>query len=176
MRLRVALAGTLAALAGTGQAADTATPKRYSPGVLPQALIAAAKHAMLSDINNGRSLCGEDRTVEAWLNDVVGGTAVSITWRGGGCELTNDLNPIDSGSHWCGGATIVPKGHPKEPADIEIYFDKPVSGKLGKAYAFRGENYDVDGLDYKRDWPSFESGYRQKYRKDFVPPETTDCD
>ena len=110
------------------------------------------------------------------LNDVVGGTAASITWRGGGCELTNDLNPIDSGSEACGGATIVPKGHPREPADIEIYFDKPVNGKLGKAYAFRGANYDVDGLDYKRDWPSFESGYRKKYRKDFVPSETTDCD
>ena len=46
----------------------------------------------------------------------------------------------------------------------------------GKAYAFRGVNYDVDGLDYKRDWPSFEYGYRQKYEQGFVWPEAADCD
>ena len=76
MRLCVALASVLAALAETGLSAGTATPKRHVPGVSHQALIAAAKHAMLSDINYGRPLCGEDRTVEVWLNDVVGGGAL----------------------------------------------------------------------------------------------------
>jgi len=131
---------------------------------------------MLSEVNYGRELCDGDRTIESWLKDVVGESAESIQWRGGKCKLTNELNPLDAGSEWCGGAVIVPKGHPKEPAAIEIYFEKPVAGKPGKAYAFRGENYDVDGLDYKRDWPSFEYGYRQKYEDGFQMPEVQDCD
>ena len=167
------------AFAAFGQAADADATKpktKSGRGVSDAALIAAAKSAMLSDISYGQSICGNDRTVEAWLNDVVGDTAEKIKWRGGACELTNDVNPMDGGSDWCGGATIWPKGHPKEPADIEIYFDKPTNGKPSKAYAFRGGNYDVDGFDYKRDWRSFEYGYRQKYRKDSAPPEPADCE
>ena len=149
-----------------------ATPR----GVTPAALIAAAKAAMLSDINYGRELCDGDRDVETWLKDVVGETAATVEWRGGACELTNDLNPLDAGSDWCGGATVVPKGHPKEPAAIEVYFEKPVNGKPGKPYAFRAVNYDVDGLDYKRDFLDFDYAYRQKYVPGFERPETRDCD
>ena len=171
----ILLAG-LAAATGQAVAKEKAARKAAPRGVTPAALIAATKAAMLSEIDYGRELCDGDRDVETWIKDVVGETAATIEWRGGPCELTNDLNPLDAGSDWCGGATIVPKGHAKEPAAIEVYFEKPVNGKPGKPYAFRGVNYDVDGLDYKRDWPSFEYGYRQKYEKGFVWPEAADCD
>jgi hypothetical protein len=167
------LAGVTAV--GSAAAKDKAA-KSPARGVSDAALIAAAKKAMLSEIDYGRELCDGDRDVETWLKDVTGETAARVEWRGGACELTNELNPLDAGSDWCGGATIVPKGHPKEPAEIEIYFEKPVAGKPGKPYAFRGVNYDVDGVDYKRDWPSFEYGYRQKYEKGFKAPEPADCD
>jgi hypothetical protein len=169
----------LAGLALTGPAVaaeKTKVAKSGTHGVSSAALIAAAKSAMLSEVNYGRELCDGDRDMETWLKDVVGETAASVEWRGGACELTNELNPLDAGSDWCGGALVIPKGHPKEPAVIEIYFEKPAAGKPGKAYAFRGVNYDVDGLDYKRDWPSFEYGYRQKYEKGFEMPEVQDCD
>jgi len=160
--------------AGAAQKAKGAKPAPR--GVSDASLAEAAKRAMLSEIDYGRELCDGDRDIQTWLNDVVGETAAKVEWRGGACELTNELNPLDAGSDWCGGATIIPKGHPKEPAAIEIYFDKPVSGKPGKAYAIRAVNYDVDGLDYKRDFLDFEYGYRQKYEKDFVRPEVEDCD
>jgi hypothetical protein len=172
--LACVVAGSMLLACGVVQAKGKGGKR--APGVSSAALIAAAKRAMLSAINYDRELCDADRDVETWLKDVVGDSAASIEWYGGKCELTNELNPLDAGSDWCGGATIIPKGHPKEPAAIEIYFEKPAGGKPGKAYAFRGVNYDVDGLDYKRDWPSFEYGYRQKYQKDFQPPEAGDCD
>jgi hypothetical protein len=161
----------------SGAAAAEKTVKKTSGrGVSSTTLIAAAKAAMLSEIDYGRELCDGDRNIETWLNDVTGETAAKIEWRGGACELTNELNPLDAGSDWCGGATIIPRGHAKEPAAIEIYFEKPANGKPGKAYAFRAVNYDVDGLDYKRDFLDFQYGYRQKYEKGFVRPEVQDCD
>lgn len=164
-------------LAAGGAAAGEKTAKKVpGRGVSSAALIAAAKAAMLSEIDYGRELCDGDRNIETWLKDVTGATAAKIEWRGGACELTNELNPLDAGSDWCAGATIIPKGHAKEPAAIEIYFEKPVNGKPGKAYAFRAVNHDVDGLDYKRDFLDFEYGYRQKYEKGFVRPEVQDCD
>jgi hypothetical protein len=157
-------------------AATKAANKGNTQHVPAADLAAAAKTTMLSEINYDRELCDADRSVEDWLKAVVGDTAERITWRGGSCDLANNLNPLDAGSKWCGGATIVPKGHPKEPAEIEVYFDKPVHGKPGKAYAFRGVNYDVDGLDYKRFFGDFEYGYRQKYEKGYQAPEQRDCD
>ena len=164
----------LANAAGAAQKSKGAKPA--ARGVSDAALAEAAKRAMLSEIDYGRELCDGDRDIETWLKDVVGETAAKVEWRGGACELTNELNPLDAGSDWCGGATIIPKGHAKEPAAIEIYFEKPVNGKPGKAYAIRAVNYDVDGLDYKRDFLDFEYGYRQKYETDFVRPEVQDCD
>ena len=170
------LLASLALANAAGAAPKAKSGKGASRGVADAVLADAAKHAMLSEIDYGRELCDGDRDIENWLKDVVGETAATIEWRGGKCELTNDLNPLDAGSDWCGGATIFPKGHAKEPAAIEIYFEKPVNGAAGKAYAFRAVNYDVDGLDYKRDFVDFEYGYRQKYEKDFVRPEPQDCD
>ena len=78
--------------------AKTPAKKNAVPKVSSAALIAAAKSAMLSEINYGRELCDADRPVEAWLSDVVGDTAASVTWRGGSCKLVSDLNPLDAGS------------------------------------------------------------------------------
>ena len=172
----VLLAG-LAAAGTAGAKGKAAKPAGHvGRGVSDAALIEAAKHAMLSEIDYGRELCDGDRSVETWVKDVTGETAQTIEWYGGACDLANDLNPLDAGSDWCGGAVITPKGHPQEQATIEVYFEKPVRGRPGKAYAFRGMNFDVDGPDYKRDWPSFEYGYRQKYQKGFQAPDPGDCD
>jgi hypothetical protein len=166
--------------AATTAHATAATPRKPAKKALhavpASALVAAAKSAMLSEIDYGRELCGPDRTVEAWLADVVGDTAERVTWRGGRCKLVNDLNPLDAGGEFCAGATIVPKNHPKEPAEIEVYFEQPANGKPGKPYAFRGVNYDVDGIDYKRAFADFEYGYRQKYRADTLPDPAPACD
>lgn len=153
-------------------ALQAAAPKR---GVSDAALAAGARSARIADVDYAREQCGDDRSVEAWLDDAVGDTAARITWRGGACELANEDNPLDSGSAWCGGATIVPKADPKHPAQIEVYFEKPVDGKPGKAYAFRAINHDVDGLDYKRDTRSFEIGYGQRFVEGYAAPED-DCD
>lgn len=143
-------------------------------GVSDAALAAAARSARVADIDYARGECGDGRTVEAWLDDAVGDTA-RVSWRGGACTLANPDNPIDAGSNWCGGAAIVPKKDPKHAASIEVYFEKPVDGKPGKAYAFRAVNHDVDGLDYKRDTRSFEIGYGQRFVDGYSAPED-DCD
>jgi hypothetical protein len=174
---RFLILGFIAAAAAHAIAATPPkSPRKASHAASPSALIAAAKAAMLSQIDYGRELCGPDRTVETWLADVIGDTASRITWRGGRCKLVSDLNPLDAGGEFCAGATIVPKGHPKEPAEIEVYFEKPAGGKPGKPYAFRGVNHDVDGIDYKRAFADFEYGYRQKYRAGTLPDPAPACD
>jgi hypothetical protein len=165
-----------AILVTSASVAKTPVKKNAVPKVSSAALIAAAKSAMLSEINYGRELCDTDRPVEVWLNDVVGDTAESIAWRGGSCKLVSDLNPLDAGSDWCVGATIVPKGHPNEPAEIEISFEKPVGGKPGKPYAFRSVDYDDDGPEYGRFFIEFDRAYRQRYVKGSDSPEARDCD
>lgn len=157
--------------------ARASKPANHSfPRVSQSALIEATKATMLSAIASGRELCDADRSVEAWLKDVVGDTGAHITWRGGGCLLTNKLNASDAGSKWCGGATIVPKDHPGEISRIEVYFEEPVGGKPGQAYAFRGFNYVEGGAEYVRFFPEFEYGYRQGYQQNFARPEQRDCD
>ena len=171
LRLALVLAAVLSATAAPPGVAKKPAPR----GIADAALAAAARNARLTDIDYTREHCPDTRNVEQWLRDAVGDTAARITWRGGACRLANPDNPIDSGSQWCGGATIVPKADPKHPAEIEVYFEKPVDGKPGKAYAFRAENHDVDGLDYKRDTRSFEVGYGQRFVDGYATPED-DCD
>jgi hypothetical protein len=158
------------ALLAPAQGALAATGR----GVGDAELARAARVARVADIDYVRGECGDERTVEAWLDDAVGDTA-RVTWRGGACTLANPGNPIDAGSKWCGGATIVPKKDPKHVASIEVYFEQPVDGKPGKAYAFRAVNHDLDGLDYKRDTRSFEIGYGQRFVDGYVAPGD-DCD
>lgn len=167
--LGILLAGVLpaACMAATG-------PGRSRAGIGAAALAAAARDARIADIDDARDRCGDARTVGRWLEEVVGDSAARIQWRGGSCLLANPDNPIDAGSRWCGGATIVPKKDPKHPARIEVYFEQPVGGRAGKAYAFRAENHDRDGLDYKRDTRSFEIGYGQRFVDGYVEPEE-DC-
>ena len=143
-------------------------------GVNDAALAAAARSARIADVDYARGQCGDERTIEAWLDDAVGDSA-RITWRGGACTLTNPDNPVDAGSNWCGGATIVPKKDPQHAASIEVYFEKPADGRPGQAYAFRAVNHDVDGLDYKRDTRSFEIGYGQRFVDGYAAPED-DCE
>ncbi len=166
----VVACGIALALSATPPSSQAASKR----GVSDAALAAAARSARVADVDYVRGECGDERSVEAWLDDAVGDTA-RVTWRGGACLLANPDNPIDSGSDWCGGATIVPNEDPKHPARIEVYFEKPVDGKPGKAYAFRAENHDVDGLDYKRDTRSFEIGYGQRFVDGYAAPED-DCD
>lgn len=161
----------LAVALSTASASPHAAAKR---GVSDATLAAAARSARVADVDTVRGECGDARSVEAWLDDAVGDTA-RVAWRGGACVLANPDNPIDAGSDWCGGATIVPKKDPTHPARIEVYFEKPVDGKPGKAYAFRAENHDVDGLDYKRDTRSFEIGYGERFVDGYAAPED-DCD
>ncbi len=151
-----------------------AAPVAAKHGVSDATLAAAARSARVADVDDMRRECGDLRSVETWLTDVVGDTA-RIRWRGGACVLANPDNPIDAGSRWCGGATIVPKKDPQHPARIEVYFEKPVAGRPGQAYAFRAENHDVDGLDYKRDTRSFGIGYGQRFVDGYTAP-TGDCD
>ena len=146
-----------------------------SHGVGHAALAAAARNARVADIDYDRGRCGDPRSVEQWLRDVVGDSAAKIAWRGGACVLANPDNPIDAGSRWCGGATIVPRKDPGHPARIEVYFEQPADGRPGKAYAFRAENHDLDGLDYKRDLRSFEIGYGQRFVAGYSVPED-DCE
>jgi len=88
-------------VATAADAAQKSKGGKLAPrGVADAALAEAAKRAMLSEIDYGRELCDGDRDIETWLKDVVGETAAKVEWRGGACELTNELNPLDAGSDW----------------------------------------------------------------------------
>ncbi len=149
-------------------------PDGMTHGISNRALAVAARNARLADIDDERNRCNDTRTVAQWLHEVVGNNA-RIQWRGGKCLLAFPGNPMDAGSKWCGGATIVPTKDPQHPARIEVYFEQPEKGKPGKAYAFRAENFDLDGLDYKRDTRSFEIGYGQRFIDGYVVTDG-DCD
>ena len=134
----------------------------YTHGVANAALVAAAKATTLKAIDYDEERCRNQRTVEAWLRELTVGNATAVVWTGGPCALSNDLNPIDSGSSWCAQATIRLK-HPKTRNDqptAEVYFEKPVRGRPGKAYAFRGEMLAADGEDYSR--------FRKEFEYDWV--------
>jgi len=64
------------------------------------ALVAAAKQAVLKDIDYGQDLCDSATTIEAWLKALVGKNARSISWTGGECQLVNDLKPGIDAASW----------------------------------------------------------------------------
>jgi|GEM_PF-1731321 len=171
---RLAATAIACTLAGAGIAAAAAPANKPAPRIAPATLAAAAREARIADADYEYGRCGDERTLEAWLRDTVRDSAARITWHGGACRLANPDNPIDSGSNWCGGATIVPKADPKHAAEIEVHFEAPVDGRPGKAYAFRAVNDDGDGPDYKRDMRSFEIGYGQRFVAGYQVPED-DC-
>jgi hypothetical protein len=137
-----------------------------------EALAMAARKTILKEIDYLEEKCANDRSVEQWLQDLTGNEARSIRWSGGACQLIGP-GPLDTGSHWCGQATVILK-HPKNKDDkpmIEIFFEKPVKGHPGKAYAFRGSMLAADGLNYSRFRWDFEWDWRSRFPTSGIVPE-----
>jgi hypothetical protein len=137
----------------------------YTKGVANAALVAAAKATPLKAIDYGEEYCRNERTLAQWLAELTAGGAKSIVWTGGPCELTNDLNPLDAGSSWCAQASIT-LAHPKNRNDrpsIEVYFEKPVRGRVKPAYAFRAAMLAADGEDYSRSRRDFEYDWVSRF-------------
>jgi hypothetical protein len=158
VRKRLAAIGLGFAAFVVGAAFAVAAKDRpgYTKGVADAALIAAAKATPLKLIDYDQVLCRDDRTVKAWLNELTAGDARAIVWSGGGCDLTDKLSGIDSGSDWCAQATILLK-HPKDRSDkpvVEIYFDKPSHGRPSPAYAFRAVTTDDGLIRFRQDFES----------------------
>ncbi|MFO1160746.1 MAG: hypothetical protein U1E60_18040 [Reyranellaceae bacterium] len=136
--------------------------------VSKDALAAAGRRATLAMIDYGSEYCDGAATVEAWLKALVGEQARSITWTGGKCVLVNDMRPGIDASEWpyCAQATVTlvhPKNKDDEPM-IEVYFEKPVQGRPGKAYAFRGiMETREDGPDYIRFRKDFEGVWDERF-------------
>lgn len=129
------------------------------------ALAGAARTTVLAEIDHNGTQCRPERTVEAWLRDLTGRAARSITWTGGRCRLARKESPTDSGGRWCGQATIR-YARPLDATDeatIEIYFEDPKSGHPGKAYAFRGVMRGADGWEYVRWSSEFEALWRSRF-------------
>ena len=142
-------------------------------GVRNDALIAAGRTALLSDIDYGEEHCDGALTVAAWLKALVGRDARAIAWQGGSCQLINELNPLDRGGNWCAQAFVtlaLPKNRDDTPV-IEIYFEKPDHGRPGRPYAFRSVmmTHD-DGPDYLRFRRDFEAEWRERFPS--APPPT----
>jgi len=145
------------------------------PAVLAQTvpadqLIAAARAATLSQIDDRRKYCEDDRSIKQWLAQVTSATARSIRWQGGRCALARPENAIDAGTKWCAHAVIAPKRRGKA-ATIEIYFEKPARGRPGAAFAFRSNVFTRDGWDYSRDTRGFEFNWRNTFEPGFKPPD-----
>jgi len=152
----------LVAFAGSAAAAGHG---RMTKGMANAALAATARQTMLRAIDYDQVHCDADLTLETWLQALTGANARSIAWSGGRCELANDINPLDSGSDWCAQATIT-LAHPKSPDDtatVEIYFERPVHGRPGQAYAFRGVMVTADGPDYTRFRKDFEAEWIERF-------------
>jgi len=150
-------AGVLATLAPVAHAASSATK-----GVANAALAQAARTTPVKAIDYDRERC-DDRTVEQWLTELAGVEARAIRWTGGPCQLVGP--GMDSGSSSCGQATIT-LAHPKSRDDrpiIEVFFEAPVQGRPGRAYAFRGTMEASDGLDLSRFRQDFEADWTSRF-------------
>jgi hypothetical protein len=156
-----ALAGLLALAAGAAAASRHPAARAVSDA----ALAAAGRQARLKDIDYNETHCDADLTVEAWLRTLVGRHARAIAWSGGRCVLINARNPLDSGSDWCAQATVT-LAHPErrdDRATVEVYFEKPVHGRPGVPYAFRGLMATRDGPDYTRFRKDFEAEWIERF-------------
>jgi hypothetical protein len=162
--LRFAIVATV--LAATPSAALAAK------GV-PNALLAqAARTTPVKDIDYGEDRC-DSRTVEQWLTALAGPQAKSIAWTGGACQIVGP--GIDSGSRWCAQATITlaqPMSRDDRPM-VEVFFETPVNGRPGPAYAFRGAMRAIDGDDTMRFRKDFESIWTSRFPA--PPGAVVDC-
>ncbi len=156
----------------------TNLPASAKSGSIPGKLLAdAARSTKLKDIDIYQEDCSSGLTVGAWLTKLTGADAAKITWTGGACQLKGP-GPLDGGSDWCGQATIRLKNpKPKEVTPmIEVYFEKPVKGRPGKAYAFRGIFPTADGPDISRFIAEFSSEWRTRFSLDYERPEEGECE
>ena len=132
---------------------------------------------MLESIDDGSSYCDGKMTVEEWLKGLAGEYARAISWTGGKCQLVTGQSPLDVASwRWCAQATVS-LVHPRNRDDapmIEIFFEKPVHGRPGAAYAFRGVMMTRDdGLDFSR----FRKDFEAEWRNRFPPaPDAAGCE
>lgn len=111
-------------------------PAVAAPGVADADLAEAGRQAPVRALDYGDDRC-DPRTVDQWLHDLAGREARAIRWTGGPCRLVGP--GIDAGSRWCARAEIVlrrPARRRDRPA-IEVFFESPVAGRPGEAYAFR---------------------------------------
>jgi hypothetical protein len=142
-----------------------AAPATAADGISDAALSEAARTAKLADFDWNDEQCRRERTVEDWLADLARDHVASVSWYGGACRLANDVNPLDGGSDWCGGAEIRLKA-PLSADDvptIEVYFERPVDGRVAAPYAFRGLML-VDGdPDYTRFSAHFELDWQSRF-------------
>jgi hypothetical protein len=156
-----ALAALLVLMLTVSSGGAAAPAKR--PPIAKAALIAAARQATLKDIDYDQQYCDSDTTVDAWLKALVGKEARAIAWTGGECELVNPYGGIDA-KEWpyCAQATVTLQ-HPRNRSDrpeIEIYFETPVDGHPGVAYAFRGMLDDVGYLRFRKE---FEAAWDERF-------------
>jgi hypothetical protein len=140
-------------------------PVGAAEGISDAALAEAARTAKLADFDWNDEQCRRERTVEEWVADLGRDRVASVTWYGGACRLANDVNPLDGGSDWCGGAEIRLKA-PLSDDDvpmIEVYFERPVDGRVAAPYAFRGLMLVDGGEDYTRFSTHFELDWESRF-------------
>jgi hypothetical protein len=169
----VAMGWVLAAAAPIAGAAGS----RPETAVSGAALAQAGRRSTLKAIDYGRDYCDGGTTVAAWLEALVGKEARAIRWTGGKCQIVSDQGPLDVASwRWCAQATVS-LVHPRNRSDtpmIEIFFEKPVRGHPGAAYAFRGVMMTRDdGDDISRFRKDFEAEWRDRFP---VTPDAAGCE
>lgn len=125
-------------------------------------LIQAARATPVRAVDYDQDRC-DGRTVEQWLKALTAANARSISWTAGRCEIVGP--GIDAGSRWCAQASIA-LARPKSAKDrpmVEVFFEAPVRGRPGKAYAFRGLMQAADGLDMSRRREEFEYDWTSRF-------------
>ena len=157
-RLTLQRAAALAA----GLLASTAGPAGSVPTIPGEILAEAARRTPVRDIDYGEDRC-DVRVVDQWLRDLAGREARAIRWTGGACRLVGTGH--DAGGRWCAQAAIELR-RPTESGDrpmVEIFFEEPVAGRPGVAYAFRGAVRTADGDDMIRFRREFETAWVSRF-------------
>lgn len=155
--------GAVAVIAAAAVVAGSASAAPLSNVALAQ----AARDARLAVIDPSGEEEHGDATIGTWLTALVGAEAASIRWSGGRCRLVRTEVARDSGGPGarCGHATIRlkrPQGARDVPL-IEVYFDRPITGRAPKPYAFRGVLRLGQDEDYTRFTRDFAAGWRERF-------------